>query len=199
MAEVFTHADYAQPDDTYAINVVFVRKSTAEITALQTAKQFGIGTLYFDTTAARFRLGLDPSTASSNLLIEANPINNTVIGNTTPASATFANVGLNTTLTTGSSGRAVNTTAALASLSLAAGVQSTYIQSPAAAITLTLPTVGDGFRCKVSFGAATTVTWVGTVAAGTKTSFAAGDTYELVYNTVAGTPTNSAATTWYPF
>ena len=200
MSDVMRTANYGQEDTSASITVYFERLTTAELTTLSSARRIVIGKLYYDTTVARFKIGIDHGTVSSNLLIEGTAINGTPIGTTTPAAATFAQVSFNTTMFTGSSGRAVNSTAALASISLGVGVQVTYIQSPAAAITITLPAVGtDGFRCQVSFGAATTVTWAGgTVAPGTKTSFAAGDTYELIYNAVAGTPANSAATTWYP-
>lgn len=102
-----------------------------------------------------------------------------------------------------STGRAVNTTAAVAAYTAPASVASNYIATPAAAITVTLaaPTA-DGERRRIVFGAATTVTWTPTApatAVAAKTIFAAGESIELVYNSVAGTPANSAATTWYTY
>lgn len=100
-------------------------------------------------------------------------------------------------------GRAVQNTAAQATATIAQGIASTYIATPAAAITTTLAAPsGDGERRRVCFGSATTVTWAYTApatAGAIKTAFAAGECVELVYNSVAGTPTNSAATTWYTY
>lgn len=107
------------------------------------------------------------------------------------------------TRTTTAAARAVNTTAALAAVTIAASINSTYLATPAAAITVTVAApVGDGERRRIVFGAATTVTWVPTAPATSvlaQTAFIAGEAIELVYNSVAGTPTNSAATTWYSY
>jgi hypothetical protein len=135
--------------------------------------------------------------------ITGGAINNTTIGATTPSTGTFAALSTNTTRSTGATGRAVNTTAALASVTIGS-IQSTFLATPAAAITITLPAPTDGFRTRVVFGAATTVTWAVTapataLIAGVKTVFAAGESYELIYSSVAGTPANAVATTWYPY
>jgi len=102
-----------------------------------------------------------------------------------------------------STGRAVNTTAAAATATIAANISSTYIATPAAAINVTLAAPsGDGERRRIVFGSATTVTWTPTAPATAttmKTAFAAGEAIEIYYNSVAGTPANSAATTWYPY
>ena len=102
------------------------------------------------------------------------------------------------------SARAVNTSSALATVTISAGIASTYIDLPAAAITVTLAApAGDGERRRVCFGAATTVTWSVTAPATTSdslpTAIIASQCVEMIYNSVAGTPTNSAATNWYLF
>jgi hypothetical protein len=130
-------------------------------------------------------------------------MNATSVGATTAASVAATTLSSNSTLLTGAGARAVDNTAALAAVTIAASRQSTYLATPGAAITVTLaaPT-GDGERRRIIFGAATTVTWAVTApatATAIKTSFLAGESIEVVYNSVAGTPTNSAATTWYTF
>lgn len=102
-------------------------------------------------------------------------------------------------------GRAVNTTASVATITIAAGIATTYIATPASTITVTLAAPQrDGERRRIFFGAGTTVTWAVTspataVVAQLPTVFAAGTSIEVFYNSVAGTPTNSAATTWYAY
>lgn len=135
--------------------------------------------------------------------ITGGAINNATVGATTPNTGTF------TTLTNAgarvvrATARAVFTTVAQATATIAANINTTYIATPAAAITVTLaaPAI-DGEVRRITFGAATTVTWAPTApatAVAAKTSFAAGEGIELIYSSVAGTPANAAATTWYPF
>ena len=99
------------------------------------------------------------------------------------------------------SDRAYNSTASLSAVTIAAGILSTNIATPASTITVTLaaPT-GDGETRRIVFGAATTVTWAvtspATAAVIPKTSFAKGESIELIYNAVAGSPTNAPATSW---
>jgi hypothetical protein len=103
-----------------------------------------------------------------------------------------------------SGGRAVNTTASLSALTLSVLKATTFVASPAAAITVTMAAPnGEAERRRVCFGAATTVTWAvtapATATAGLPTSIAQGQCVEMIYNQNAGSPANSAATTWYVY
>lgn len=102
-----------------------------------------------------------------------------------------------------SGGRQYNATAGLAAYVIGASSSINTIVTPAAALGVTLPVpAGDGDIRRITFGAATTVTWTPTApatsAAQLKTVFAAGDEYQIVYNSVAGTPAGSPATSWLP-
>ena len=117
MAEVMLTAEYGQPDDPNAINVIFVRKTTAELTALATAKQVGIGTIYYDTTNSSFKFGVDAGTVSASLTaaglanaiaITGGAIDNTTIGNTTRNTGKFTQLSLNTTDSTAAPGNVTN-------------------------------------------------------------------------------------------
>lgn len=136
-------------------------------------------------------------------------IQNMAIGTSTPAAGNFSilitsgTVRTSSSATLANSARAIDTTASATTSTLANNKVSHYIKSPAATITVTLPVpTADGERIRITFGAATTVTWAvqapATAVDIPKTSFAAGDSIELVYNSTAGSPPGGAATTWYP-
>lgn len=138
--------------------------------------------------------------AQAAVAITGGTITSATLGSTgAPCPLYSTNVWSNGYFIAAPAARVVDTTAALASATIAAGKQTTFLATPAAGISSTMAAGTDGERRRIVFGAATTVTWVSTVAAGTKTVFAAGESIELIYNAVAGTPANSAATTWYPF
>lgn len=141
-------------------------------------------------------------------------INASSVGATTPGTGAFTVVNATGTSTLNlvggvanfirSQGRAVNTTAALAAVTLAQNIASTYLATPAAAITVTLAApFQDGERRRVCFGAATTVTWAvtapATATAGLPAANAAGACVEVSYVVTAGSPANAAATTWYRY
>lgn len=115
--DLFRHADYAQPDGPVTVTMMFARKTTAELTAMQTAKTIGIGTLYYDTTAAAFKLGVDAGTLSvgitlaglaSAITITGGTINGTTVGATTRASVASTSLNMNSTDSSGTPGNVTN-------------------------------------------------------------------------------------------
>lgn len=110
--ELFRTADYGQPDDLFTLPVHFTRRTTAELTALATAKQIGIGQLYYDTTASLFKVGVDPATISAGFLLAGVAINSTTIGATTPSTGSFTSLRFTSILSaiTDSSGTPGNVT-----------------------------------------------------------------------------------------
>jgi hypothetical protein len=160
-----------------------------------------------------------PATAYDNNL-PLNPIiiNPTVIGGNASSftlsspilnSPTINNSTMTGTQTSGSqtitsAARVVNTTAAASAVTIAAGVATTYIDTPSSvAVTLTLAAPqGDGERRRVCFGGAvTTLTWTPTAPASAVDSLplstAINTCVETYYNAVSGVPTNAAGNTWY--
>lgn len=120
MAEAQRTAEYGQPDDPYAITVTFVRKTTAELTAMVTAGQIGIGQLYYDTTLGAFKLGVDPKTnpgfitqigAANAVAITGGSINGTSVGATTRSTVAATTLAINTTDSTGTPGNVTNNSA----------------------------------------------------------------------------------------
>ena len=117
MAENLITAEYAQPDDPYAINVLFIRKTTAELTAMVAAGTIGIGTLYYDTTLGLFKLGSDPKTnpgfitqagAANSVAITGGTINGTSIGASAQSTGKFSTLSVNYTDSTGTPGNVTN-------------------------------------------------------------------------------------------
>jgi hypothetical protein len=117
MAENQRTAEYGQPDDPYAITMTFTRKTTAELTALATAKQVGIGQIYYDTTVGGFKLGIDSGTVSGTLTaaglasavaITGGTINGTSVGATTRSTVALTTLSQTTTDQTGTPGNVTN-------------------------------------------------------------------------------------------
>ena len=165
----------------------------------------GVYSNYFTSTTNSFTQTL-PSTSgtASTFPTNANTGQISVAYNLTASALTSNNIIISRYKGTSASGRAVNTTVALASVTIAAGTSTTFLATPATAITITLAAPAqDGEYRRIVFGAATTVTWAVTAPAtatiGLPTVFSANSSIVIVYNAVAGTPTNSAATTWYQY
>ena len=68
MADAMRTAEYSKEDGPYVLPVGFQQGTTTELTALTTARKLNIGSLYYDTTLAQFKIALRKDFLSSNLL-----------------------------------------------------------------------------------------------------------------------------------
>ena len=136
---------------------------------------------------------------AKNFTLNSTNLNSPTISNGT-ASGTFTS-GSNIVTSTA---RVVDKTTAESAVTVAAGIATTYIDTPSStAVTLTLaaPTA-DGERRRVCFGGAvTTLTWVPTAPASAvdslPTTTATNTCVETYYNAVSGVPANASGNTWY--
>lgn len=76
----FRSADYRAPDGPYATSMNLTFLTTVQITALVTARQIGIGALYFDTTLQVFKLGYANSVQPIVIQSQGVPASFTTLG-----------------------------------------------------------------------------------------------------------------------
>lgn len=85
MADAMRTAEYSKEDGPYILPVGYQICTTAELTTLINAKRVNIGSLYFDSTVGRFKIGRGKDVVSAALVMEAAPADITL--NTVPISA----------------------------------------------------------------------------------------------------------------
>lgn len=154
MTKLMQTADYSQQDAPEAQFTLVSRKTSAELTALQAAKNYGVGQFYYDTSSAVLKFSIDPVTlitfqnsgaaGSFTTLSAASTVSGTgftnymaappSIGTTTPGIVKTSNLQATFTDSTGTPGNVTNNSPR-GRVALAAGASSITVTNSLVAAT----------------------------------------------------------------